>query len=161
AGAPFIFWGFLHGGAQVVEHRRIDVRKRRARRRPAAGAPPGPPEIDTRPWGGGVWPRVGVFAFVTFAWVFFRSATFGAALSVLAQLFRGWGSVGAAVTPALLLVIAVGIGVQYVPRTTYERVEAGFSVLNPLVQGAILAVGFMLLDVLGPAGPATFLYFRF
>jgi alginate O-acetyltransferase complex protein AlgI len=132
-----------------------------------AGAPladalgDGAPKIDTRPWGGGIWPRVGVFAFVTFAWVFFRSATFGAALSVLAQLFRGWGSVGAAVTPVLLLVIVVGIGVQYVPRGAYERVQAGFSVLNPLLQGALLAVGFMLLDVLGPSGPATFLYFRF
>ena len=175
AGWPFIFWGFLHGGAQVVEHRRLDIRKLRARRRlrapvpldeaddlgRAAGAPPGPPEIDMRPWGGGVWPRLGVFAFVTFAWVFFRSATFGAALSVLAQLFRGWGGVGAAVTPVLLLVIAVGIGVQYVPRSLYERAQAGFSVLDPLVQGALLAVGFMLLDVLGPSGPATFLYFRF
>jgi len=108
-----------------------------------------------------VWPRLGVFAFVTFAWVFFRSATFGAALDVLAQLFRGWGSVGVAVTPVLLLVIAVGIGIQYVPRSLYERSEAGFSVLNPLVQGGLLAVGFLLLDVLGPAGPAAFLYFRF
>jgi alginate O-acetyltransferase complex protein AlgI len=176
AGWPFIFWGFLHGGAQVLEHRRVDIRKLHARRRlrasapslddtgdlgRAAGAPPGPPEIDMRPWGGGVWPRVGVFAFVTFAWVFFRSATLGAALSVLAQLFRGWGSVGAAVTPALLLVIAVGIGIQYVPRGLDERVEAGFSVLNPLAQGALLAVGFLLLDVLGPSGPAAFLYFRF
>jgi hypothetical protein len=80
---------------------------------------------------------------------------------VFAQLFRGWGSVGVAVTPALLLVIAVGIGVQYVPRSLYERVEAGFSVLNPLVQGGLLAVGLMVLDVLGPAGPASFLYFRF
>jgi alginate O-acetyltransferase complex protein AlgI len=167
AGWPFIFWGFLHGGAQVVEHRRLDIRKLRAQRRlrpadgRAAGAPPSPPEIDTRPWGGGVWPRIGVFVFVTCAWVFFRSATFGAALSVFAQLFRGWGSVGVAVTPALLLVIAVGIGVQYVPRSLYERVEAGFSVLNPLVQGGLLAVGLMVLDVLGPAGPASFLYFRF
>jgi len=167
AGWPFIFWGLLHGSAQVVEHRRLDIRKLRVQRRlrpadgRAAGAPPGPPEIDLRPWGGGVWPRIGVFVFVTFAWVFFRSATFGAALSVLAQLFRGWGSIGAAVTPVLLLVIAVGIGVQYVPRSLYERVEAGFSVLNPLVQGGLLAVGFMLLDVLGPTGPASFLYFRF
>ena len=175
AGWPFIFWGFLHGGAQVVEHRRVDIRKLRAQRGTdafatsgggpaaarAAGSPPGSPEIDTRPWGGGVWPRIGVFAFVTCAWVFFRSATFAAALSVFAQLFRGWGSVGASVTPVLLLVIAVGIGIQYVPRSLYERVEAGFSVLNPLVQGGLLAVGFMALDVLGPAGPASFLYFRF
>jgi D-alanyl-lipoteichoic acid acyltransferase DltB (MBOAT superfamily) len=173
AGWPFIFWGFLHGGAQVVEHRRLDVRKLRARRRQRTAGPPSDeaggavsapldaPQIDPRPWGGGVWPRIGVFVFVTFAWVFFRSATFGAALSVLAQLFRGWGSVGAAVTPVLLLVIAVGIGIQYVPRSLYERVQAGFSVLNPVFQGVLLAAGFMLLDVLGPTGPATFLYFRF
>jgi len=38
---------------------------------------------------------------------------------------------------------------------------AGFPVLNPFLQGGVLAVGFMLLDVLGPAGPASFLYFRF
>ncbi len=91
----------------------------------------------------------------------FPTITFAAALSVLAQLLRGWGGVGAAVTPAVLLVIAVGMGIQYVPRSAYERVEAGFSLLNPLLQGGLLAVGFMLLDVLGPAGPASFLYFRF
>ena len=33
--------------------------------------------------------------------------------------------------------------------------------LNPLAQGALLAVGFMVLDVVGPTGPASFLYFRF
>jgi alginate O-acetyltransferase complex protein AlgI len=199
AGWTFVFWGALYGGALVVEHRRIDVRKARLKRRRAlpeadadtadlgfaaaapagafadasAAAPdsggsaaaaalsPGALELDTRPWGGGVWPRVGTFAFVTFAWVFFRSASFGAALSVFGQLFRHWGSIGAAVTPALLLVIVVGIGIQYVPRSFTERAEAGFSVLNPLLQGLVLALGFMLLDVLGPAGPASFLYFKF
>ena len=60
-----------------------------------------------------------------------------------------------------LLVIVIGIGVQYVPRSVWGRAQAGFSVLNPVVQGLALAVCFMLLDVLGPAGPATFLYFRF
>ena len=57
--------------------------------------------------------------------------------------------------------IVVGVGIQYVPRSLMERAEAGFSVLNPLLQGLALAVGFMLLDVLGPAGPASFLYFKF
>jgi len=228
AGWTFVFWGALYGGALVVEHRRIDVRKARFKRRQRAPAPTGAEadtgdfgiagantgdlgladtgdfgfaapapagatvdgapmlsaaagraaarasaarasasgpaagsQLDLRPWGGGVWPRVGTFAFVTFAWVFFRSVSFGAALSVFGQLFRHWGSVGAAVTPAVLLVIVVGIGIQYVPRSFMERAEAGFSVLNPLLQGLALAVGFMLLDVLGPAGPASFLYFKF
>ena len=165
AGWPFIFWGALHGGAQVFEHRRLDVRKTRAQRQRRAAAANGGEvgefAIDTRPWGGGIWPRLGVFAFVTFAWVFFRSTTLAAALDVLAQLFRGWGSLGEAVTPVLLLVIALGIGIQYVPRAAYERVEARFSTFNPVLQGVGLAIGFLLLDILGPSGPATFLYFRF
>ena len=89
----------------IVEHARVDRRKDRAlvvqRQRRAAGgglrghrrgggaaggprrgagdgaAPP--LEYDRRPWHGAVWPRIGVFAFVTFAWIFFRSDTFGAA----------------------------------------------------------------------------------
>ncbi len=189
AGWTFVFWGFLYGAALVVEHMRLDRRKDRAlvvRRQRlelaaalqglADGAPPpegpgapvapaaagGPAlEYDRRPWHGSVLPRIGVFAFVTFAWVFFRSDTFGAAASVIARLFQGWGSVGAAVTPGVILAIAVGIGVQYVPRSFWERGEARLSVLNPALQGILLAAGFMLLDVLGPAGPAAFLYFQF
>ena len=82
-------------------------------------------------------------------------------MSVIARLFQSWGTFGAAVTPGVVLAIAVGIGVQYVPRSVWQRGEAGLSVLNPVLQGVILAVGFMLLDVLGPAGPAAFLYFKF
>jgi hypothetical protein len=104
---------------------------------------------------------VGVFAFVTFAWIFFRSDTFGSAVDVIARLFQSWGSIGAAVTPGVFLAIAVGIGVQYVPRSVWQRGEAGLSVLNPVLQGVILAVAFMLLDILGPTGPAAFLYFKF
>ena len=171
----------------IVEHVRVDRRKDRAlviqRQRqhladafegisqsaplpegpgaaPARVAAP-PLEYDRSPWHGTVWPRIGVFAFVTFAWIFFRSDTFGAAVSVIARLFQSWGSIGAAVTPGVFLAIAVGIGVQYVPRSIWQRGEAGLSVLNPILQGVILAFGFMLLDILGPVGPAAFLYFKF
>ena len=179
AGWAFVFWGGLHGVAQVVGHRRRrraqgarpsaagapgSARPRagaRRRSRPAASTAARRPRPSTRAPGAAGAARIGVFAFVTFAWVFFRSATFGAALDVFAQLFRDWGGIGAAVTPAVLLAIAVGIGVQYVPRSAFERLQAGFSVLNPLLQGVALAVGFMLLDVLGPTGPASFLYFQF
>ncbi len=190
AGWTFVFWGFLYGVALIVEHARVDRRKevalvvqrqrlelaaasRGPGRRGAAsggsrrgsGAPAdetGPAlEYDRRPWHGAVWPRIGVFAFVTFAWIFFRSDTFGAALSVIARLFQSWGTIGAAVTPGVFLAIAAGIGVQYVPRSVWQRGEARLSVLNPLLQGGLLAAGFMLLDVLGPTGPAAFLYFKF
>jgi D-alanyl-lipoteichoic acid acyltransferase DltB (MBOAT superfamily) len=189
AGWTFVFWGFLYGVALIVEHARVDRRKevalvvQRQRLELAAAsqgladeAPPqegpggepapadatGPAlEYDRRPWHGAVWPRIGVFAFVTFAWIFFRSDTFGAALSVIARLFQSWGAIGAAVTPGVFLAIAAGIGVQYVHRSVLQRGEAGLSVLNPALQGVLLAAGFMLLDVLGPTGPAAFLYFKF
>jgi alginate O-acetyltransferase complex protein AlgI len=191
AGWTFVFWGALYGGALIVEHARVDRRKRHARLvqrqrvelaaafdgladapPAAAGAPAfagepdtsasAPPlEYDRQPWPG-VWlPRIGVFAFVTFAWIFFRSDSFSAALSVIARLFQSWGTVGAAITPGVFLAIAVGIGVQYVPRTLWQRGEERLSVLNPVLQGVVLAVGFMLLDILGPTGPAAFLYFKF
>ena len=167
AGWTFIFWGFLYGGALIVEHARVDRRKDRAlviqhqrlqlaeafegisRAAPLPEGPgaatakvaASPLEYDRRPWHGAVWPRIGVFAFVTFAWIFFRSDTFGAAVSVIARLFQSWGSIGTAVTPGVFLAIAVGIGVQYVPRSIWQRAEAGFSVLNPILQGVILAFG--------------------
>jgi D-alanyl-lipoteichoic acid acyltransferase DltB (MBOAT superfamily) len=185
AGWTFVFWGFLYGCALIVEHARVDQRKERARLAQriepatafdgiadalplpegpgaAAARPAAPePQYDRRPWHGTVWPRVGVFAFVTFAWIFFRSDSFAAATDVIARLFQSWGSIGAAVTPGVFLAIAVGIGVQYVPRSVWQRGQAGLSVLNPVAQGVILAVGFMLLDILGPTGPAAFLYFKF
>jgi D-alanyl-lipoteichoic acid acyltransferase DltB (MBOAT superfamily) len=128
---------------------------------PSARAAAPPLEYDRQPWHGALWPRVGVFAFVTFAWIFFRSDSFGSAVDVIARLFQSWGSIGAAVTPGVFIAIFIGIGVQYVPRPWWQRGEAGFSKFNPVLQGVALAVAFMLLDILGPTGPAAFLYFKF
>ena len=204
AGWTFGFWGLLHGCALVVEHVRLDGRRRHAlivqqQRRALAeeseallrAAPPGaavgpssagpaatavsmgssraspvtvsgpPLEYDRRPWPGTWLPCLGTFVFVTFAWVFFRADGFSAALAVLGRLFQEWGSLGAAVTPAALLAVVAGMAVHYVPRSVWERGETGFSALNPVAQGVLLALGFMLLDVLGPVGPSAFLYFKF
>ncbi len=134
--------------------------------RPAA-APPHSPTVrdpisyDREPWHGQVVPRIAVFAFICAGWVFFRSPTFGAALSVFAGLFQDWGSIGAAVTPVLILVLVIGVGMQYVPRRFWERGEASFSLLNPIIQGILMGLAFMLINSLVSGGPAEFLYFRF
>ena len=88
----FVFWGFLHGGAMIVEHARVTAqgarlvvqRQRSEPREPsrvsAAGhAPGGPrrgrgdrrPPLSTHrlPWHGAL-ARIGVFAFVIFACIF-------------------------------------------------------------------------------------------
>ena len=55
----------------------------------------------------------------------------------------------------------LGIAIQYVPRRTIEGLEAGFSRIGWVGQGLVLAAALFLIDVLGPAGPAEFLYFKF
>ena len=104
---------------------------------PLVGAPRGAPlELDPRPWGGGVWPRVGTFAFVTFAWVFFRSATLRrgaqrarAAVPRLGQ-HRRRRDAGAPPRDRRRHRHPVRAAQRFT-----ERVEAGFSVLNPLAAG--------------------------
>ena len=122
---------------------------------------PGAGGFDDEPWRGAVLPRVGVFAFVCLGWVFFRAASMEAAFAVLGRLFTGWDRVGGAITPALLLVIALGVGVQYVPARMWSAGQVRFSRLGPALQGVALALVLMVINVLGPTGPAEFLYVRF
>jgi D-alanyl-lipoteichoic acid acyltransferase DltB (MBOAT superfamily) len=145
----FVFWGGLHGAGLSFDHWR-------AGRRRAAGEPA---------LRDGFWPvalqRFVTFQFVAFAWIFFRAGSFATAWAVIARLFTAWGSLGAGVTASILLVIALGIGIQYVPARVIAGFQIAFSRMAPVLQGVGLAAGFFLLDVLGPQGPATFLYFRF
>ena len=55
----------------------------------------------------------------------------------------------------------LGIAIQYVPRRAIEGLESGFSRIGWVGQGLVLALALFLIDVLGPAGPAEFLYFKF
>jgi alginate O-acetyltransferase complex protein AlgI len=102
-----------------------------------------------------------VFAFVSVAWVFFRAESMTNACAVLWRLVAGLGSIGAAVTLPVVGLVALGIAIQYVPRRTIEGLEAGFSRVGWVGQGLVLALALFLIDVLGPAGPAEFLYFKF
>ena len=150
AGWTFLVWGGLHGAGLCYDHWR-------AARRTGLGEP------ALREGRGAVaWQRFATFQFVAFAWVFFPTrADFASPWSILARLFTGWGHPNAALTPALLLVIALGVAIQYVPRRAIEAGEIRFSRLAPVLQGIGLACGLFLINVLGPQGVAAFLYFRF
>jgi len=65
------------------------------------------------------------------------------------------------VTPLLLLVITLMLASQWVPQSTVDQLTRRFSYLPLVMQAAALAVGFFLLDVLGPQGVAEFIYFQF
>ena len=80
---------------------------------------------------------------------------------MLWRLVAGLGSIGRAVTLPVVGLVALGIAIQYVPRRTMEGLESGLSRIGWVGQGLVLALALFLIDVLGPAGPAEFLYFKF
>jgi D-alanyl-lipoteichoic acid acyltransferase DltB (MBOAT superfamily) len=145
----FVVWGGLHGGYLVYEHARTE-------RRQAAGLPS---EADTP--GARIAQRLVTFHLVCLAWVFFRAETFHDALTLLGRVLTAWGDASPLVKPAVLLAIAVGIGMQYVPRVSIERVEAAFSRLRPAAMGLALGIGLLFIDALGPTGVSNFIYFAF
>jgi len=144
----FVVWGGLHGGALAWE------RWRRERRSPADAA--------RRTTGRHVWAaRIVTFHFVCFAWIFFRSDSFGAAWDMIEGLFTNWGAPSPLVTTGVLLAIAAGIGSQYLPARIPRLLMARFSRLPVLGQATVLALALMVTSVLGPEGVAPFIYFQF
>ncbi len=142
----FVVWGGLHGLALAGE------RWWHGRRPAPAGPVSG-------------WPRwrarILTFHFVCFAWIFFRSDSFGSAWDMIEGLFTGWGEPSPLVTSGVLLAIAVGIGSQYLPARLPRVVMARFSRLPVLAQATVLALALMLTSVLGPEGVAPFIDFQF
>jgi alginate O-acetyltransferase complex protein AlgI len=112
-----------------------------------------------------VWRRVGrrlaTFHVVCLAWVFFRAETFHVAWVVLTRLFVGWGSPAPLITGGVVLAIAFGIGMQFVPSNVIDRAQVVFSRLSPVQMGIAMAVALVFIDALGPQGVAPFIYFAF
>jgi alginate O-acetyltransferase complex protein AlgI len=143
----FVIWGTIQGVALVGE--RI-VKKAWARREPI-GLPH--------------WVVASLQWFLTFeviclAWVFFRAPSFSQAMAVLGRLFSGGGS-STLVTPLLMVTIVAMLASQFVPPRVPARATEAFARTAPFVQAAALGVGLVLIDGLGPAGIAPFIYFQF
>jgi alginate O-acetyltransferase complex protein AlgI len=144
----FVVWGGLHGTALAWERWRRERRGDAAAARAATGR---------HVWGA----RIVTFHFVCFAWIFFRSDSFGAAWDMVEGLFTNWGEPSPLVTTGVLLAIVVGIGSQYLPARIPRLVMARFSRLPVLGQATVLALALMVTSVLGPEGVAPFIYFQF
>jgi len=141
----FVIWGGLHGVWLVWERYREE---RRPEASPATGA-----RLVRR--------RLATFHLVTFAWIFFRAPSLATAWEMIRRFFTEWGGGVDAITVPVLLAIAVGIGAQYVTRSTVDGVLAGFSRLAPAAQGGILAIALLAIDALGNEGVAPFIYYQF
>jgi hypothetical protein len=156
-GWTFLIWGVIHGFGLLGEHWH---RQRRAR---LGLAPP----RDT------VWRRSGgrllTFHVVCFAWIFFNAESLSTASEIVRRLFTDWHWNSSytpfvddpLVTGGVLLAIAIGLGVQFVPRDFGARLLARASRLHPVTQGILIGLFFIVIDTLGPRGIPDFIYQQF
>jgi alginate O-acetyltransferase complex protein AlgI len=79
---------------------------------------------------------------------------------MLWRLLTAWGP-APLVTPMLVATIAAMIAAQFVPAGAVDRLQITFSRLGPALQGVGLGIGLLMVDTLGPAGVAPFIYFQF
>jgi alginate O-acetyltransferase complex protein AlgI len=145
----FVIWGGIHGAGLAVE-------RLLAARRHALGHAPPCDTVARRVVG-----RLVTFHVVCAAWVFFRADDVGSAMAVFGRLLSFSGGTGGVVTASVLVLVALGIAVQYLPRDATARLQAGFSTLAPAVQGTALAAVLVGTSILGNQGVAAFIYFKF
>ncbi len=143
----FVVWGTIQGVALVGER----VVKRWWATRPSLGLPS--VVVRSLQW-------FLTFQVICLAWVFFRAPDFSDALAVLGRLFHGGGS-SSLVTPLLMATVVAMLASQFVPPRIPERVTEVFGRMAPALQLVALGVGLVLIDALGPAGIAPFIYYQF
>jgi D-alanyl-lipoteichoic acid acyltransferase DltB (MBOAT superfamily) len=145
----FVVWGGLHGLFLSIGHWRAE---RAAEEGRVADTPDGLARA---------WKRLVTFHLVCLGWVFFRADTVGDALTLLGRLVTGWRVGSPLVSASVVLVIAVGVAMQYTPRRSLQRVQVVMSRTSPVVLGCVLGVGLLAIDALGPSGVSNFIYFAF
>lgn len=139
----FIIWGAFHGLVQAWERWRTESSE--------YVRPETPLSRGVR--------RFITFHLVCLGWILFRADSMARVGEVMSRLVD-WGP-APAVTPTVLVLIAGGIGVQYLPSDWRTRLQAAFSRLSPLQMTAALALFLLILDGFGPEGVAPFIYFQF
>ncbi len=148
-GASYTFgiWGLLHGVGLAVVRFFESRRARGGRRAPPRGLRRAASIAAT-------------FAFVTFAWVFFRCSTVEQAGDLLRVLLQGTWSLGN-VPPAAAAAILVGLLSQAMPETLLPALERRFCALPAPVQAvSLLAVAASVRLAAGQA-VAPFIYLQF
>jgi alginate O-acetyltransferase complex protein AlgI len=139
----FVFWGALHGivvGIERVLRQRFGTEERKL------------------PWK--ALAVVLTFHFICATWVLFRAASFPEAVECFAALGR-WGGSLSLVTPAMLALLALGLGMHFVPASWREAGERWFTALPLPAQGLAFGVVLTAIGAAGPDGVAPFIYFRF
>ncbi len=138
----FVVWGGIHGVGQVVE-------KLWRTFKPGAWAK---------------WPSiVGLlitFHVVCLGWIFFRAESFDIAMAYLQGLVR-FDQPMTVLTPFLLAVIILGLGMHALPARAIERLSGAARALPSPVLGIGLALLLLIVEAIRPEGVAPFIYYQF
>ena len=100
------------------------------------------------------------FQFVLFAWIFFRAHTFRDARAIFSELltFSGYHP---NLDLRVLLVLALGLGMHYVPLGLEAKLRERFGALPGVVQGVALFAVLLLVRRMASAEAVPFVYFQF
>jgi alginate O-acetyltransferase complex protein AlgI len=104
--------------------------------------------------------RLITFHVVCLAWIFFRATSFHNAVEVLGRIASPSGR-HQPFNWKVAAVIVAALAVQLGPRGGGAKLQAMFSRSSFWVQALVVAGVLTVIDLLGPAGVAPFIYFRF
>lgn len=139
----FVFWGLLHGTGLSFE--RLLFKPRQA---------------DSLPWYLKVLGMFFTFHYVCIGWVFFRSGSLEAALLYLRSLLV-IGLQPTLLSPFLLLLIILGLGVHLLPEGTGKKLRILYNRIPLVLQGIIFGLFLVCIGAMSPEGVAPFIYFQF
>jgi alginate O-acetyltransferase complex protein AlgI len=145
ASIKFVLWGALHGGGLAIE-------------RWAADASGGRRSLVS-PWAR-LLATVVVFHFVCFCWIFFRAKDMAQAGEVIAGLLD-WSQPAQLVTPFMLVLLAIGMAVQFTPPDLLVRLDRLYHRLPSWGVGVLGGAVLLMIELVGGDSTAPFIYFQF
>ncbi|MBP7930048.1 MAG: MBOAT family protein [Acidimicrobiia bacterium] len=166
----FVVWGAIHGGGLAIERfGATQIDKWRASRAEPLGVQPERGAVAEEMAQIGTATKQGiidgirwfvVFNVVCFAWIFFRADSFSSAGQIIGRIASA--AHGTVLTdPWLPVAIGAALTVQFVRTGLGARASRWFAASPAVFQIAIVAIGLLVIDSLGPEGVAPFIYFQF
>jgi alginate O-acetyltransferase complex protein AlgI len=138
----FVIWGALHGSVLAVERAWTSIRPRWLPKAPAF---------------------IGVlvtFHVVCLGWIFFRAESLEAALGFLSGLTR-WNQGAMTAPPFALALIALGLGLHFLPKQALDRLSVSVARLPAPAYGLAFGLAILTLDAMRPSGVPPFIYYQF
>jgi D-alanyl-lipoteichoic acid acyltransferase DltB (MBOAT superfamily) len=140
----FVVWGGLHGLGLAINRSlrgRLEERVRQSRVLRLAST-------------------LATFHFVLLAWVFFRADSFQNAQAMFGELAT-FTTYHPNLDYRVLLVLALGLGMHFIPQRLSARLELRFTTLPGIAQGLALFAMLLLVRRMASAEAVPFVYFQF